>query len=166
MSDQPEPKKKRGRPKKTTEVPNLSAEPTASKPKPKRKTKSTKTETKKKTELKKQEIQPEDEGLKILEEYLEGVAEGAQADREKRLIEKLDKAYFQEEHDISIHLDNLEHNLSEVLEDYMVVGHTYNGNRIKIFKATKPKDVDSLREAAKRVVVPFLMSENPQPPEQ
>lgn len=140
MSDEEKPtsKKKRGRPpkkKKDSEVTPLSSTP---------------------------QIVTEQDAYTILGNYFDAIAAEKQLAAEKRLNERLEKAFFQEETNLTPHLNNLEHQMGEILEDYIVVGHTYDGNRIKIVKATKPKDLDGLREAAKQVVIPFLMGDRVQ----
>jgi len=94
----------------------------------------------------------------VLSDYCEDLTKSRDMQKIESLNNRLEKAYFQEHHDITSQLKFCENVLGENLEDFLVVGHTFDGSRVRIFKASRPKDVDSLREAAKQIVLPFLMS--------
>lgn len=80
-----------------------------------------------------------------------GLLDKIEKDKDEKLQEdiqaRLERIYFKSQREIRDGLKSCEHLLSEHLEDYIVLGHTYDGQRVKMTKARNKKDEDSLREA-------------------
>lgn len=94
--------------------------------------------------------------FEIIMDYLDSTSNTLDIERQKELQDKLERTYYKDITEVNKSLTYCENILGETLEDFVVIGHTYSGERIKIFKANTPKDLDCLREASKQFIIPFL----------
>ena len=89
---------------------------------------------------------------------LDGLERIKDTENQQKLQEQLKKTYRSRSETLN-GIQYCQNTVSEFLQDYLIVGHTYSGERVKVQVAKSKKDQDSLRSAARDCFINMMMSE-------